>query len=247
MGSQNTNLTTLSNDLRGSANANLSTVATNLAQILAGVNGLRSGSVQDLGTLVSVLLDGILGSTGANLSTIVTDLDTLGSSLIDRLAQLPGYISDAANSVVGALGNVAITFPDSITATLAPGTTITTDADVAGEAAQAGTLWDTIVGDVDTAQIQGQMDATVGVLRTSFPFGCIFVLSDALSALIAAPVAPVFEADLPMIAGTYHAEIDLSFFDGVAALLRGGMVVVYVAGLYSATKHWVFNGGGESA
>lgn len=214
----------------------LSSLSTLLGRLVDG-----DASVAQLGTQ---LVSRLTTSAGAGLADLFSGRS---STIIDLLSGIPGYISDAASSVVGALGNVAITFPDSITATLEPGTTITAGADVAGEAAQAGTLWDTIVGDVDTAQIQGQMDATVGVLRTSFPFGCIFVLSDALSALIASPVAPVFEADLPMIAGTYHAEIDLSFFDGVAALLRGGMVVVYVAGLYSATKHWVFNGGGESA
>ena len=188
--------------------------------------------------------DGILAQ---RLSGIIDGLETGSTSIVQRLAQLPGVLQDGFSSVVEGLGNVAVTFPDSITATLSGDATISAETDVAGEAAQTATLYDTVVGSVDTDGLRSQFDGVVGVLRTSFPFGCIFVLTDALSALSAAPVAPVFECDLPAVSGTYHAVIDLSFFDSMAALWRGGMVVIYVAGLYSATKHWVFNGGGESA
>lgn len=193
-------------------------------------------------------LSNLLGSTGVIsglLGTLIDGLDSNSASIIDRLAQLPGYISSGASSIVDALGNVAITFPDSITATLAPGVSIPAETDVAGEAAQSATLWDTVVGDVDTSQIQSQMESCVGVLRTSFPFGLIFVVIDTLGALSAAPVAPVFEADLPAVAGSYHMVLDLSYFDSVAALFRGGFVVLYCFGLYSATKQWTFNAGGD--
>ena len=182
-----------------------------------------------------------------DIGGVIDGIETGSTSIVQRLAQLPGILQDGFSSVVEGLGNVSITFPDSITATLSGDATISAETDVAGEAAQTASLYDSLVGEVDADGLRSQLDGLVGVLRTSFPFGCIFVLIDACDALSAAPVAPVFSADLPAVVGTYHAEIDLSFFDSVATLWRGGMLVIYVAGLYSATKQWVFNGGGESA
>ena len=59
--------------------------------------------------------------------------------------------------------------------------------------------------------------------------------------------AMVVSEPVPAVVGTYHMELDLSYFDPVAALFRGGFVVLYVFGLYSVTKQWVFNAGGDSA
>ena len=225
--------------------ANGSSAASWLSQVFNRLGYTTGdGTVFSAGYSLYQLLQAV---RGLDIGGVIDGIETGSTSIVQRLAQLPGVLQDGFSSVVEGLGNVAVTFPDSITATLSGDATISAETDVAGEAAQSGTLWDAIVGDVDLPQIRAQMDATVGILRTSFPFGCIFVLSDALSALSAAPVAPVFECDLPAVSGTYHAVIDLSFFDSMAALWRGGMVVIYVAGLYSATKHWVFNGGGESA
>lgn len=203
-----------------------------------------SSTLQTAGGMLWQLLQAV---RGLDIGGVIDGIETGSTSIVQRLAQLPGILQDGFSSVVEGLGNVAITFPDSITATLSGDATISAETDVAGEAAQTASLYDSLVGEVDADGLRSQLDGLVGVLRTSFPFGCIFVLIDACDALSAAPVAPVFSADLPAVVGTYHAEIDLSFFDSVATLWRGGMLVIYVAGLYSATKQWVFNGGGESA
>lgn len=181
------------------------------------------------------------------LAGLIDGLETGSTGVLQRLGQLPGVIGDAASSIVGALGNVAITFPDSITATLAPGISLPFQADVAGEAVQSATLWDSVVGKVDTDAIQGEFQGVVGVLRTSFPFGLFFCVSDLFSALAAPPVAPVFVVPLPAVFGDYELTVDLSYFDSVAVLFRGGFVVLYCIGLFSATKFWVYNGGGDSS
>ena len=198
-------------------------------------------------TLLSRILTSLSGTgvLSSQLGSVIDGLETGSTSIVSQLAQLPGILSSGFSSVVSGLGDIAIDIPSSITAVLSPDATI--EADVAGEAAQSASLWDSIVGDVDTDEIRSQMDACVGYLRTSFPFGLIFVVVDTLGALSASPVAPVFEADVPAVVGTYHMELDLSFFDPVASLFRGGFVVLYVFGLYSVTKQWVFNAGGDSA
>ena len=209
------------------------------------VKMLSTGGVvnSQLGNIIEMLSSG--GVVNSLISGVIDGLETGSSSIVQQLAQLPGILQSGFSSVVSGLG--AIDIPSSITATLSPDATISAETDVAGEAAQSATLWDTIVGDVDTSQIRSQMDSCVGYLRTSFPFGLIFVVVDTLGALSASPVAPVFEADVPAVVGTYHMELDLSYFDSVAALFRGGFVVLYVFGLYSVTKQWVFNAGGDSA
>lgn len=232
-----------------------------LSTIVARLNGdgpisLRLDRLADiqsalgpLSTVVSRLTYSYDGNTYSASSLLFQIMQRLGADSVisNRLSGVIDGLDSSSSSIIDALGNVAITFPDSITATLSGDATISAETDVAGEAAQTASLYDSLVGEVDADGLRSQLDGLVGVLRTSFPFGCIFVLIDACDALSAAPVAPVFSADLPVVVGTYHAEIDLSFFDSVATLWRGGMLVIYVAGLYSATKQWVFNGGGESA
>ena len=221
-----------------------------LYQILSSVSPL-SGLLSSDGILAQRLLTIMdrLSSDGIVAQRLLSIFNQLTSDglISQRLSGVIDGLDSSASRIIDALGNVSITFPDSITATLSGDATISAETDVAGEAAQTASLYDSLVGEVDADGLRLQLDGLVGVLRTSFPFGCIFILIDACDALSAAPVAPVFSADLPAVVGTYHAEIDLSFFDSVATLWRGGVVVIYVAGLYSATKQWVFNGGGESA
>ena len=213
-----------------------------LAPVLANVplSATRLGIAVDLLTQYFPLFNG-------KLAGLIDGLETGSTGILQRLGQLPGVIGDAVSSIVGALGNVAITFPDSITAKLAPGVSLPVQVDVAGQAVQSATLWDSVVGKVDTPAIQGEFQAVVGVLRTSFPFGLFFCVSDLFSALAAPPVAPVFVVPLPAVFGDYELTVDLSYFDSVAVLFRGGFVVLYCIGLFSATKFWVYNGGGDSS
>lgn len=240
----NSQLVSLITELSGEGPiaSRVSTSNTHLGNL---VKMLSTGGVvnSQLGNIIEMLSSG--GVVNSLISGVIDGLETGSSSIVQQLAQLPGILQSGFSSVVSGLG--AIDIPSSITATLSPDATISAETDVAGEAAQSATLWDTIVGDVDTSQIRSQMDSCVGYLRTSFPFGLIFVVVDTLGALSASPVAPVFEADVPAVVGTYHMELDLSYFDSVAALFRGGFVVLYVFGLYSVTKQWVFNAGGDSA
>ena len=221
----------------GALSGRLDVLADRLSYTPAG-----SSTLQTAGGMLWQLLSAV---RDLDIPGIIDGIETGSTSVVQQLAKLPGILQSGFSSVVDGLG--AIDIPSSITATLSPDATISAETDVAGEAAQSATLWDTIVGDVDTPQIKFQMDSCVGYLRTSFPFGLIFVIVDTLGALSASPVAPVFDADVPAVVGTYHMELDLSYFDPVAALFRGGFVVLYVFGLYSVTKQWVFNAGGDSA
>lgn len=240
----NSQLVSLITELSGEGPiaSRVSTSNTHLGNL---VKMLSTGGVvnSQLGNIIEMLSSG--GIVNSLIFDVIDGLETGSSSIVQQLAQLPGILQSGFSSIVNGLG--AIDIPSSITATLSPDATIPAETDVAGEAAQSATLWDTIVGDVDTSQVKSQMDSCVGYLRTSFPFGLIFVIVDTLGALSASPVAPVFEADVPAVVGTYHMELDLSYFDSVAALFRGGFVVLYVFGLYSVTKQWVFNAGGDSA
>lgn len=214
----------------------LPSVASRLLHSEGGTTYTAASLLYGLRDLLSSYLPGFSSSLSELGDSVIPGIQAQTGVLTGALGNVIEGLETGSKSIVDALGSLVIDVPQDLTVST----------DVAGTAAQSATLWDTIVGEVDTPEIETQMDACVGFLRTSFPFGLIFVVVDTIGALSAPPAAPVIEADLPMVVGSYHVVLDLSYFDSVAALFRGGFVVLYAFGLWSSTKQWVFNAGGDS-
>ena len=104
-------------------------------------------------------------------------------------------------------------------------------------------LLDALLGVLDVAAIGSSLSTLSSTLENSFPFGALFMVASALAVLSASPVAPSFSG---VVSGV-PIDIDLSTFDPLAALCRALLLVLYVIGLYHATRDWVFHsGGGDS-
>ncbi len=104
-------------------------------------------------------------------------------------------------------------------------------------------LLDALLGVLDVAAIGSSLSTLSSTLENSFPFGALFMVASALAVLSASPVAPSFSG---VVSGV-PIDIDLSTFDSLAALCRALLLVLYVIGLYHATRDWVFHsGGGDS-
>ena len=104
-------------------------------------------------------------------------------------------------------------------------------------------LLDALLGVLDVAAIASSLSTLTSTLEDSFPFGALFMVVSALAVLSASPVAPTFSG----VVWGVPIDIDLSPFDSLAALCRALLLVLYVIGLYHATRDWVFHsGGGDS-
>ena len=259
-------------DLVGSYLPSMDSSLAHLPDVSSALRHTSSGTVYTAASLLYGLRDfvssyfplfdrslsEIIGAIeGFDVSGIIDVIETVSSSVVQQLEQLPGILQSGFSSVVDAVVDkeISIDVPafdsSSIVSAIdrlidvvegldvSPEVTV----DVENQTEQGLNLLDALLGVLDVAAIAASLSSLSSTLESSFPFGALFMVASALAVLSATPVAPSFTG---VVAGV-TMEIDLSPFDSVAALCRALLLVLYVIGLYHATRDWVFHsGGGDS-
>ena len=251
------------------------TVATFLNQIAArvGEGGVLETAISSVdsrlvseGTNAATFLNQIasrLGEGGlldSSLSAIFETLSSVNNRLVSQDTTVATFLNQIASrlsstgviaELLRQLGSDSVSGFESVTEAVDSLTDVVrgldlspeVNVDVEGQAEQGLNLLDALLGVLDVAAIASSLSSLSSTLQESFPFGALFMVASALSVLSASPVAPRFSGSVVGV----PVEIDLSPFDSVAALCRGLLLVLYVIGLYHATRDWVFrSGGGDS-
>ena len=222
----------------------------NVSQWLARVSGflddvrsdLNSGDLSAANWLQNV--SSKLSYDDMNVSQWLARVSGFLNDVRDSLFFGSSSVSDVAasgfSSIVNAIERLIETVEGlELSTEVSPEVTV----NVEDQKEQGLNLLDALLGVLDVAAIGSSLSTLSSTLENSFPFGALFMVASALAVLSASPVAPSFSG---VVSGV-PIDIDLSTFDSLAALCRALLLVLYVIGLYHATRDWVFHsGGGDS-
>ena len=183
-----------------------------------------------------------------NISSQLSSTGSVGkvlSEILDAVKALKP--NDYTSSLADILDAVKALKPNDYTSSLADildaikNITVKVDIDKQSQADSSVNLWDAIVGALDIATLSAKLATLGDSLKSCFPFCLVFFVVSLLGVFAASPVTPDFSTDLL----GQRLVLNLSMFDGLAAVCRALIVAVYVVGLYRATRDWLY--GDDSA
>ena len=209
-----------------------------------------------LSTVVSRLTYSYDGDTYSASSLLFQIMQRLGADSVisNRLSGVIDGIENGSKLIVDAIESMEVPSLDSSSIVsaidrlidtvegldLSPEISPEVTVNVEDQKEQGLNLLEALLGVLDVAAIASSLSTLSSTLENSFPFGALFMVASALAVLSASPVAPSFSG---VVSGV-PIDIDLSTFDPLAALCRALLLVLYVIGLYHATRDWVFHSGG---
>ncbi len=174
----------------------------------------------------------------------VSSIESYSRTLMSFLGDIDFFLEDYLDAILWELENLDISgsaatnvwdFLQSLVETL--GDVITSLVDIIFGGILE--LLSSIIGDFNISEISADLSNLSLTVSNSFPFGAIYVITDALAAFSADAKAPYIEWEL----FDEEIEIDLSMFDDLATGCRYLLLVLYLIGLFKSTKDWAFGGG----